>query len=180
MLESYLKGACIRDQQGNRGRILDFSSDSIRVGWDLEGTTAIREESLSFEDPSIRFGLEILTLDRGWARLGTFIERPNSVHETVRSCIREIESLLAEETSSKKKKSSEHNPFSNKKRLGPGPRGDTMARKQRWKCSGSNYNYVCKGIAPETKGRTLKIHIDPDYKARYNREYKRWVAAKRG
>lgn len=159
---SYLKGACVRDRTGESGRLEAVQSTFVEISWDLPNTSAVRAERLERSDDRFRFAVEILTMDKGWVPLGDVL--PGA--QDLSGIVAEVRQILDE---------GDHNPFQNKQRLGPGPRGSTMSRKQRWSCSGSGYSYTCVGIASENRGRVLHINIDPDYKRRYNADYKRFI-----
>lgn len=156
---SYLKGACVRDKVGSRGRLVSIEDTSVIVGWETH-TSSLREETLDKTSDRYRYGVEVLTLDRGWAPLSDILPSPTPGERIVS----EMRHILEQN----------HNPFQNKAKLGPGPRGGTNQRRNRWSCSGSGYDQVCVGIAEDNNGQILRIRIDPEYKAQYNREYKRW------
>jgi hypothetical protein len=164
---SYLKGACVRDSTGVTGRLLAVAEDHFQIGWDLPHTTVPREEKLERSADRFQFGVEVLTLDKGWAPIGLVLPAPASPSNIVA----EVRAILDED--------SDHNPFKNRANLGPGPRGHTHTKKKRWECSGSGYEQVCIGIAEDNQGKILRISIDPAYKAEYNQQYKRWVRDKR-
>lgn len=164
---TYLKGACVRDTQGDSGRLIAVEEDSVRIGWDLPHTTVPREEKLKKAEDRFRFGVEVLTLNAGWVPLGQVLPGPRAVSNIVA----EVREILGE--------ASEHNPFKRKANLGPGPRGHTHHRRRRWECNGSGYEQTCIGIAEDNSGQVLRISIDPAYKATYNREYKQWAKKRR-
>lgn len=71
-----------------------------------------------------------------------------------------------------------HNPFTNRKKIGKGPRGGTNAEKKDWECTSTNYVTVCKGIGAKA-GQTKRFTIDKSYKKSYNRLYRAWSAKKK-
>jgi len=75
-------------------------------------------------------------------------------------------------------KQSQHYPFKTKAKLGPGPRGGTNRRANKWQCTCGNYVCTCKGVGGETKGQTKQVVIGQGYKRDYNKEYKSWSKAK--
>ena len=161
----YLKGACVRDHSGASGRLVDVESEFVRIGWERPDSSIPREEKLAKAEDRYRFGIEILTMDKGWAPLEQVIPAV-----PVNDVVSEVRAILDEQN---------HNPFQNKSRLGPGPRGGTLREKKRWECSGFGYEQFCVGIAEDNQGRILRIKIDPEYKSKYNAEYKRFVKNKR-
>jgi len=84
--------------------------------------------------------------------------------EKIKDILSEVHGILAE--------GGNHNPFQNKKNLGPSIRGGTNKQKRRWECSGEGYQQTCVGIAEDNKDRVITINIDPDWKKVYNEEYK--------
>lgn len=164
-MEGYLSGACVRDPAGETGRILAVGPSFVRIGWDLPHTSVCREEELPRAEDRFRFGVEVLTLDRGWVPLA-FVIPPVG---PVRDVVAEVTAILE----------SDHDPFKRKSRLGPGPRGGTLKKAGRWSCSGSGYQQTCVGIAADNRGQTIHIVIDPEYKAQYNRDYKRFIRNRR-
>ncbi len=161
---AYFKGACVRDFQGEQGRIVSINPSFVEIGWELPDTSAVREEKLLRTEDRCRFGIAILTLDRGWVPLGEVLGPPTH------SIVSEVRAILGEE--------SDHNPFQNKDHLGPGPRGGRLVKMERWSCSGASYEQTCVGIAEDNHGRILRIKINPEYKSSYNSEYKRFVREK--
>lgn len=69
----------------------------------------------------------------------------------------------------------EHYPFKRKKKLGPGPMGETNRQAEKWDCETERpYVYVCTGIADDNAGEQRVIRVDPDRKEEYNRLYRDW------
>lgn len=163
---SYLKGSCVRDLAGDTGRILAIEQDFIRVGWDLPDTSIKREEQLTRAEDRYRFNLEILTIDRGWAPLAQILPESKPRSDIVAEMRAILETKL-------------HNPFRNKSRLGPGPEGDTLKKRNRWECSGGNYHQTCVGVAEINKGQVLQLFTDPEKKSAYNAIYKAYRKNKR-
>lgn len=146
--------------------MIAVGSKTISIGWDRADSTVPREEKLSRTEDRYRFGIEVLTLDKGWAPLGQVLPAaPVQV-----DVVSEVRAILDEQN---------HNPFQNKSRLGPGPRGGTLREKNRWQCSGSGYEQICTGIAEDNAGRVIHIKINQEWKSTYNREYKRFQKNKR-
>lgn len=165
---SYLKGTMVRDASPENqavGHLLDLSNNRVRVGWELGFTSAVREEDLDIGEERCRHGIEVLTLDRGWIPFGDVLP----VAPGPSGIISELRRITEDD----------HNPFQNKSRLGPGPLGSTLVKKNRWSCSGSGYQQTCVGVAPETKGRTIRVVIDPEKKRQYNKIYKRFLRNRR-
>ncbi len=152
---SFLTGACVRDVYGKMGRLVRVDDQGATILWETPGSIVGREERLSVREDRRGPKLEVLTLSDGWVFL-------DSVLPTF------------EETETKKKQKSIHNPFRHEKELGPGPRGERIKAKKRWKCSGSNYSYNCVGVAPDNRGRKMTIKVNRKWKSEYNRDYKLW------
>jgi len=192
---TFLSGSAVRDIDGRRGRIVGVTSKGeLSIGWD-DGTLAPYTESFPLSDRDNGFGIEVLTVDQGWMNLGrlasllrqpgyeliapsndpdVFAVEPSSLM----SSLAEHEIPAALKGAARRRKSP-HNPFGNKnKRIGPGPEGEYIQRKKNWRCQGSDYTYTCVGIGKTTRGRVMKIRVDPERKAAYNAKYKRFVANK--
>lgn len=153
-------GACVQNFNGRRGRLLAVEADQLRIGWLSQDSIRLSEETLP-ADSYQALALEVLTPE-GWVSL-LKQERQSLVSEIFAIC----------------ESGPDQNPFKNKATLGPGPGGRIVKRRNRWECSGSNYSYMCRGIAQETKGQVININIDPAYKAEYNRKYKRMTRERR-
>ena len=170
----YLKGSCIRSRAGEKGRILSITDEGVKVGWDEDGRPAPREESLQPTDERFVSSVEILTLDRGWLPLSSVVRVPSAdqtLSENTRELIAHLRSLLEDK---------DRNPFQNKTKLGPGPRGETLTRKRRWKCTTiAPYRQRCVGVAPDNEGRVIHNKIDREWKAAYNKQYKKWRARRK-
>mgnify|MGYP006908379182 CR=1 FL=1 len=70
---------------------------------------------------------------------------------------------------------SPHYPFSRRRKLGPGPLGDTNERAAKWDCTCETpYVCVCDGIAEETEVQRRVIRTDPKRKKAYNKMYRQW------
>ena len=77
----------------------------------------------------------------------------------------------------------DHHPFKREKNLGPGPRSATLDQVDCWDCEEvSPYKQHCvyKSTCPETHeyehGQVKIIRIKKDYKKKYNKDYRDWVA----
>jgi len=191
---TFLSGSAVRDIDGRRGRILGVQSKGdIIVGWD-DATLTPHTESFHMSDPDMGFGIEVLTMDRGWVNLGrlaTLMRQPgyeliastdtpdifSAEPVSLLSSLEEHDIPAALKGAARRKKSP-HNPFGGKKRLGPGPQGEYLRRKKHWRCQGSDYTYTCVGIAKATHGKVMKFSVDPQKKSAYNSLYKRFVADK--
>lgn len=76
----------------------------------------------------------------------------------------------------------DHNPFKRLRSIGPGPRGrEPLRQRQNWECNAikdAPYKQMCVWIGPEGKGhrRGSKkvVVVDPEYKAKYNKQYNKW------
>jgi hypothetical protein len=159
-----LRGSTVRDNAGAEGRIVALSLPWVRIDWWGQNS---REECILRSDPRIE-ALEILTLGGGWVPAKGLIGAKSLRAESV---LPKMYSLLEEQVLTEKARS----PYKTARRLGKGPRGAPYKYKRDyWTCSGSNYKYVCKGKEGERK----KIKRDPDVKADYNQEYKKWWKAK--
>lgn len=87
--------------------------------------------------------------------------------------LEEFRTLLSGEALDEK--ASPHNPFKNKKKLGPGPGERVMSKANQWACKCPNaYKCVCTGKGA-MKGKIKKINIDRTVKAKYNSKYRKWV-----
>lgn len=157
---SFLSGACVRDQLGHKGRFLGLSGREASILWETPGSVAGRKETFHPNDDRLRYRIEVLSLSAGWVLLDQVLPKFEAV-QSWKSPLSEAQSV--------------HNPFRNKERLGPGPRGQLMQKRRRWKCAGSDYEYTCTGQAPDNKGRKIKIKVNRAWKAAYNRDYKRLI-----
>jgi hypothetical protein len=98
-----------------------------------------------------------------------------------------------DEVQKKSTGASQHNPFKRHSSLGPTsvyktppapPKPSdtrTHRRRNRWSCTGEGlpkYYQKCVGIG-DKKGKSMTIHIKPDYKTTYNKAYKRHRTKKR-
>ena len=73
----------------------------------------------------------------------------------------------------------DHWPFKERTRLGPGPLKQTLWEADDWACQGKKYQYRCVGISDATEGKTKRVKIDPVRKRVYNKLYRKWLAEKR-
>ena len=191
---TFLSGSAVRDIDGRKGRIVGVhSSGELSIGWD-DGTLAPYTESFLLSDRDNGFGVEVLTVDRGWVNLGRLaslmrqpgyeLVAPSNEPDVFGVEPSSLVSSLAEHEipaalqGAARRRKSPHNPFGSKKRIGPGPQGEYLRRKKNWRCSGSDYTYTCVGVGKTTRGKVMKIRVDPARKAKYNALYKSFLADK--
>ena len=165
-----LRGSTVRDNAGTRGEILSVSLPWVRVGWWDEGAAVPREESFIRSDPPVA-SIEKLTKTERWVAAGRFLgtikedDADEDDDEEVVLVSEDLEDLLLEKPRS---------PFKTAAKLGRSVRsGRWRHKKDYWDCSGSNYNYVCKGKEGETK----KIKVKSGWKKAYNQDYKEYNKA---
>jgi hypothetical protein len=180
-----VNGASIR-HDGRVGRIVSVTEDSVLVAWHRKGLTA-ETEVLPRTSGKLSEDIQVLTLKNGWVPLVQLVGIQEEQMGTAVEIIAELKSIaghqLDEAAISKKKKTrkiSKYNPFKRYSPIGDGPNVEfgvrTVARRRDWRCKGSGYNQTCVGISKRTKGRTKLVHIDPEYKRKYNSRYKSWVS----
>jgi hypothetical protein len=170
----YLKGSDVRSRAGEKGRVLSVTDEGLKLAWDEEGRALPREESIRPQDHRFNRSVEILTLDRGWLPLPVVIQVPNT-DTTIAEEALALASLLRSLVETK-----ERNPFQGKSTIGPGPRGEVLHKRNKWRCTTTKpYHQRCVGIAPENEGQVIHNKIDPEWKAEYNRQYKRWKARRK-
>jgi len=80
-----------------------------------------------------------------------------------------------------------HYPFRKKRKIGPGPKGQTLERADRWSCDCETVGHIqtceCKGVKTKT-GRPSKarktVRNDLRKKKKYRKAYKAWKKRQKG
>jgi hypothetical protein len=193
-----LSGATVRDRDGTTGRILKWQLPEVQIGWEDSGKLLPREETLDVDNPRLKEQIEVMTLDAGWAPLGNFTSEsgaPTPGHSTITQMRRLLDQMeffefhelmdraerllgrglfeAAEklvERAQEILEKTKHWPFKTKDPLGPGPRGGTNKKADKWDCKCSNYSCICTN----KEGQKKKVKISKSYKKAYNKEYKKW------
>jgi hypothetical protein len=183
----------MRVREGSRmGTVESVSDEAIRLAWVDSSILSPARETVSRETLPTR-NLELLTLTEGWQ---PFAARPPTLYEDLQQLL-SLDFLEEAKKSAKKrpkgastgkgleKKAREkrrararpkaargggHNPFKTRSKLGPGPRGGTNSKTNKWKCKcPTPYRCLCRA------GKVKKvIRIGKPYKKQYNVQYKKW------
>lgn len=188
-----LNGSSVRDAAGRIGRIVSVTDAAVSVAWMQKGLIA---EEAALKRTALAEDVQVLTLKDGWKPLGAVagIEAPK-VLSPLAQLSEELTSLfpskkLKLQTEAVKKKKvlygkKKHSPFKTFSLLGPGPDNTfgtrEVSKRTRWDCTKTGkYNQRCVLLKKDAKGRLRrtktekKVHIKPDYKAKYNQAYKAW------
>jgi hypothetical protein len=170
-----LAGCAVRDVYGASGRVIEVTSEVVKIGWKAERQILPRNETIGRRDDRLARAVEILTLDRGWCPMSEVvgIKEHLTRNAALIDELQEISKTLDEVKGFRY-------PFKRKKKLGPGPfnRLHKSRQKHPFDCSCGNYKCTCKRSTPAGGTETKKVKIDKGYKRMYNKKYKAWVAGK--
>lgn len=185
----------MRVREGVRmGTVQSVSDQAIRLAWVDSSILSPETETVSRETLSAR-KLELLTLTDGWQPFEVQ-KKPLTLYEDLQQILswdaleeakkpakkrpkgastgKGLEKKAREKRRAKARtkgaRGGGHNPFKVKNKLGPGPRGGTNTKTNKWKCKcPTPYKCLCKA------GKVRKnITISRGYKKIYNRAYKQW------
>ena len=134
----------------------------VRIAWEQDDAFLPREEALLRSNPRVADEIEVLTLNEGWIPLNRILgSKSLNARPHGQGVLDEMVDLL---------EAKPHNPFKNKKNLGPGPRGRKHKAAGKWACKCANYECTCR--TKKGKRRKKIILISPSYKEAYNAQYK--------
>lgn len=177
---SVLKGSEVRSRGGSRGFIDVVTPSHVRVRWE-DSDGSLRFESCLRSDA--RLGqIEVLTLTSGWVPLKSIVGMEDNVN-VISKLTTELKDMLSESGALDER--SKHWPFKNTGTLGPTgsakhgppPKGTrSVSQTDDWVCKKKGkYTQICKS------GDKKKIvRIEPSYKKKYNRAYRKWLAKQQG
>lgn len=160
-----LEGASVRLAQGDHGRVVKITPESLTIAWQALGQIPPRARVYSLKrETSLLQGIEVLTLEQGWVPLPRLLSSQKAEELRFRA-LRAVE-LVQEITS----------PFCPYKGADvtvavPGPRGRTRpAATGEWECSCSKGECYC---VSRLTGREKQWRVNAERKRAYDREYRR-------